>query len=340
MKRPRKNRVQERAGVNAARAFFESNHWLFQEIDRDNDYGRDAYIDVATATSVTATTGAVQIKSGKSFRTEDGRYRFPLKPDDALYWAASNIPIIGLVHDERANTLYWCNVTEALVATPWPKSVYLDARHQLTAASLGALADAIRASSDASRHPLLTSLSVDADLARQAIYDCFALARRDPQVLVVLRHLVSVISPAARRSAIGVLTHVAGNPDIFFTKTTWLPEATQAAARRAFADWSQSELAALLEVVGFDEVERGGIGQAVFHLISFDSNIEAKLLQCATRADDPAGSIALALGLYLASEDGPDRLQHLVTEHPQVRSLEWFGQVASGLREFGYVSLW
>ena len=55
-----------REGVNAARMFFENNDCAFQEIGLENDFGKDAYIDIGEAGSVTKSLRSLQIKSGAS----------------------------------------------------------------------------------------------------------------------------------------------------------------------------------------------------------------------------------------------------------------------------------
>jgi hypothetical protein len=53
-KQHRKNRVLEKEGVNATRSFFESSGCVFQEVNLENDYGKDAYIDLGDDVSTSS----------------------------------------------------------------------------------------------------------------------------------------------------------------------------------------------------------------------------------------------------------------------------------------------
>jgi hypothetical protein len=46
-------RITSREGVNAAQAFFERNGCIFQEIAQQNDFGKDAYVDLGEGGAVT-----------------------------------------------------------------------------------------------------------------------------------------------------------------------------------------------------------------------------------------------------------------------------------------------
>ena len=56
MKR-RKNRPTERNAANAARTLFEGCGYVFQEVSQDNDYGKDAYVDLVDGEDITGLCG-------------------------------------------------------------------------------------------------------------------------------------------------------------------------------------------------------------------------------------------------------------------------------------------
>src|SRR5919199_6810704 len=85
MKR-RRNRVTERKAVNVVRDFFESNGCVFQEVATDNDYGKDAYVDLAEGDRITGLCTAVQIKGGASYRRS---YFIPLDEPHRRIWRES-----------------------------------------------------------------------------------------------------------------------------------------------------------------------------------------------------------------------------------------------------------
>lgn len=67
------NRPIAQAGVIAARAFFEAERCVFQEVGLENDFGKDAYVDQTDAERhLTGLCVALQIKSGAKYRRSDG----------------------------------------------------------------------------------------------------------------------------------------------------------------------------------------------------------------------------------------------------------------------------
>ena len=72
------NRRVEREGINAAQAFFEKNNCVFQEVSLQNDFGKDAYLDVTRDGAFGPLCVALQIKSGISYRTNSDDYFIPI----------------------------------------------------------------------------------------------------------------------------------------------------------------------------------------------------------------------------------------------------------------------
>ena len=98
-------RATGRRGINAAQAFFEQNKCVFQEVAQQNDFGKDAYVDLGNDDGiVTCLCAALQIKSGPSYRTTSGNYIVPLDghADD---WRDSTVPVFGLVFDPDEDVL-------------------------------------------------------------------------------------------------------------------------------------------------------------------------------------------------------------------------------------------
>jgi hypothetical protein len=62
------SRISSRDGVNTARLFFEHHACRFQEIDQQQDIGKDVYVDLADKAGITPLCVALQIKSGVSYR--------------------------------------------------------------------------------------------------------------------------------------------------------------------------------------------------------------------------------------------------------------------------------
>jgi len=70
--------VTSEDGVNATRTFFMHNRCRFQEIDARNDFGKDAYVDIATNGIVSYLCVALQIKAGRSYCMASGDYFIPI----------------------------------------------------------------------------------------------------------------------------------------------------------------------------------------------------------------------------------------------------------------------
>lgn len=72
-------RTVAREGVNAAQTSFGRYGCVFQEVAQQNDFGKDAYVDIAGERTVTHLCVALQIKSGESFKTARGDYPIPVE---------------------------------------------------------------------------------------------------------------------------------------------------------------------------------------------------------------------------------------------------------------------
>lgn len=66
----RANAELEREAVNATRSLFEANSWVFQEVDKGNDYGKDAYVDCTENRAILGLCVALQIKGGNKYNAK------------------------------------------------------------------------------------------------------------------------------------------------------------------------------------------------------------------------------------------------------------------------------
>lgn len=110
-------RVTSRDGVNAGRMFFEHHACTFQEIDQQQDFGKDGYVDIADDGKVSHLCVALQIKSGPSYRTAGGDYAVPVD-DHADLWRRSTVPVFGIVYDPEDGHIRWVDLTGYLRAHP------------------------------------------------------------------------------------------------------------------------------------------------------------------------------------------------------------------------------
>ena len=110
-------RIICRDGVNAVRTFLEHHGCVFQEVDLQNDFGKDGYVDIGKDGAVTFLCAALQIKSGRSYRTAKGEYFIPVE-NHADNWRHSTIPVFGLIYDPDDTLIRWVDITGYLRAHP------------------------------------------------------------------------------------------------------------------------------------------------------------------------------------------------------------------------------
>jgi len=90
--------VTSRDGVNTVRSFFEHHACRFQEVDQQQNIGKDAYVDLVDDDAcITPLCVALQIKAGTSYRTGKGDYAIPVENHGEL-WRRSTVPVFGIVY--------------------------------------------------------------------------------------------------------------------------------------------------------------------------------------------------------------------------------------------------
>ncbi len=138
-------RITAREGINAAQAFFEHHGCVFQEVAQQNDFGKDAYVDIGENASVSFLCVAIQVKAGVSYRSAKGDYFIPID-DHAHNWRYSTVPIFGIVYDPDDQLMRWIDITGHLRANPHKQtgSVLVSREAILTEANLrGAFTSAL-----------------------------------------------------------------------------------------------------------------------------------------------------------------------------------------------------
>jgi hypothetical protein len=338
----RKNRAVERAAVNAARAFFESNGCVFQEVDLGNDYGKDAYVDFVHDEHVTGICFALQIKGGASYRRGTD-YGIPLHPGRAELWLNSTVPVIGIVHDPEDGKLRWCNISAYLHELQDRISSYIpvSANAILTADTLR-LEIIPNLERMSKLHPVLNVLSDSHIIKHQAIYDCFGIGRADARVLIALRYLLKTLDRDSMYIAIHVLTHVTPHPDIFWHADNWITTDVKDRVRKHFI-WEISEIIQMLSAVTWEHWARGDIGEDLYMILREDPGIERKMEQAAhlamDKGEDEAAFTALYLSVYWSADNGIERYREMTACNPKLRGMMLLPEIEYALHEFGYLTL-
>jgi homoserine acetyltransferase len=109
----KKNTITERAGVNYVRSVVEANNSVFKEIDRQHDYGHDAFVLLVEGEQVLPKEIALQIKAGATYCTAT-TCRIPATAGQIAFWAGHDLVTLGVVYDPDEDAAYWVDLqTEA-----------------------------------------------------------------------------------------------------------------------------------------------------------------------------------------------------------------------------------
>ena len=169
---------------------------MFQEVAQQNDFGKDAYVDIGEGGAVTFLCAALQVKSGTSYRIADGDYFIPVD-GHAHNWRYSTVPIFGLVYDPNDALMRWVDVTGHLRANPGQQTGKIPVSREaiLTEESLrGAFTSALAVY--AGRFgAIATSLLAAGELQTDAVYDAWALGRSDAKYLLIIRRFILDYEP-------------------------------------------------------------------------------------------------------------------------------------------------
>lgn len=336
-------RTTSRDGVNAAQTFFEHNGCVFQEVAQQNDFGKDAYVDLSDGRTVTHLCIAVQIKSGGSYRTTDGDYFVPVD-NHSRNWRLSTVPVFALVYDPDDRLLRWGDLTGHLRSNPSQDTGTIPVSRDafLTADSLrGSFMQAVKAYAHDTVGSIASGLLSETEaIQADAVYDAWALGRHDSRYLLLLRRLIIELRGPSVRRAIIALSHATPHPDIFWTNNNWIPEAIKVRARASFR-WSPREVAHMLDVVGDDDWGRGTVAESLDMLIREDPD-------CASVLDSTLGMLLVnnlhhaasgaALLLLAYSEDPRATLTSLAQRYPGLQSDDWFREIADTVKTWGAIS--
>jgi hypothetical protein len=337
MVRQNSSRVTSREGVNTARLFFEHHGCRFQEIDQQQDIGKDAFVDLADDAGITALCVMLQIKAGASYRTAKGDYVVPVDRHADL-WRRSTVPVFGIVHDPDDGHLRWVDLTGYLRAHPEQTggSVPVTGRSTLDEMTLrGAFTNAVRAYGARGTTDLVLNLLSPDPFQTGAMYDAWALSRSDPKYLLLLRRFLMDLQPEATRRSIWLLSHVGSHPNIFFTKDTWIKTEAEGLLLPSFR-WSPEELAHMLRAIDHSDYGYGTLGECLDVLLYEDPNIVRKLHVAITlllKDPDHTQAVRAATLALTHSKDQKRELALLIADFPALLEHEWFQEIAAALEE-------
>ncbi len=337
-------RVIEREGVNAAQALFERNGCVFQAVDQQNDFGKDAYVDIGCSGTVTPFCVAVQIKSGESYRMKSGDYVIPVN-NHADNWRRSTVPVFGLVYDPADRLIRWVDVTAYLCSHPQQNGGVIPVSRDavLNDSTLEVeFSNAIGKYAEGRTGSIALNLLSDGDAQTDAVFDAWALGRHDARFLIILRRLILDLRAPAVRRAIVALSHAAPHPDIFWTKDNWIPPHVEQQVQESFR-WSPQEVAHMISVFDVEDFGRGTLGQCFDVLMYEDRDVAAKLrsaIGILLEAKDMLRAVRAATVALAHSRNPRGELSLIIEEYPDVQHDEWFQAVAATVQNFGSFTLY
>jgi hypothetical protein len=287
---------------------------------------------------------AIQVKSGTSYKRHGG-YAITATAADVVLWAASTVPVFGLVHDPSEGRICWTNLTAwartqrigsggtAVVSSIW----------SLSAQTLPQFVREARDFMSATGPPALVGLADrNPDVQLAAVFDAFALGRRDARALLLLRASLRYLRDRQPlRAAIHVLALCVGHGDIFWHAGNWIDDSIRAQVRSELT-WSYDELVQLLSAADAEEYARGGRGEDIAAVIGNATGPDApsRLEDVAIHAPHEAAWPALMLLVSDAAEDGLALFNRLVPQSSTLRSEPHVVELGVVLSEFGYAWLW
>ena len=250
-------------------------------------------------------------------------------------------PVIGVVHDPKDGRLRWVNLTAALredrelASVHVPDGALLDEDGQLQV-----LIESVQATT---RSGLPTALGSDSDDEQEAaVWDCFAIARRNADALVAVRRCFLALGERGRLAGLVALAFCTPHPDVYWTNQNTLPDPIQRTVCASMR-WNVAEAWQLLEMVDPETAfERGSVGQCVYMLLFEDPDCRelARRTAIATVTDAPmVASWATAVYLYLVGDSGPAEWARLCAERPEFANVPYAEHFTVTLRDFGYITL-
>lgn len=295
-------------GIGAFDAWCVARRWPMVRVPTERDIGIDGFVQVTDGDGKpTGDVFAVQVKSGSSYlRTAGGAV--PVD-DHRDLWKHASSPVIAVVHDPASGAMWWSNASDALDHDPHLTMVAVTAPLPAGDQDVMPLLRSVRLHADFRFGVPRGIGSTDVDEQVAAAWQSLILGFRSAHALIALRRVLVSLDPIARADAVESLAHCTPHPDIFWTKDSLLPIAIREEVCATFR-WSLEELAALIEVIDENGIDRGSIGQSVYMLIFEDPGCAALLLRGAVE-------------LLVLDEELAGWAAYLAVAHAEDQQAEW-----------------
>jgi hypothetical protein len=349
MKMPKRRKLNaiERDGVNYVRSIVEHANCIFNEIHRENDYGNDGFIELVDGEIVTGKCLLVQIKSGKSYNSEDS-CNIPASGEHFKYWMSHKLPVIGIVFDPNHQCAFWMNISSFLKRNPL---VVNNGPYNIPFPKL-----AINRFDNAGFHdfflPIFLSRSIILDYDRSVE---FAMSSDFDMHSVGVKSLFygyrnklstweifeKILKERPSESTTGYLAyifaHVPGHGDIYWHKNSILNDHIEKLLKERFKHYDKEILVPLIRIVDENGFGRASVGQSVYAVIDLSvSDSGSKLL---TIINDPDLEIqtqkdALLLYCLIEQEKSEAALKEISNGDSDLKS--WAGELLMHLKKEGF----
>lgn len=348
-KKPKKS-ATEREGVNFVCSVVEHANCIFQEIERHNDFGNDAILELVEDENVRGICLALQIKSGKSYCTTDS-CTIPSDRDHFEYWYKHTLPVIGIVYDPSEERAYWTNITSYLrsrrhqvqdgpYTLHYPKTEIN--RFSNDGFSTFFLPQFLNKPVRLPREQAIRFANSDSpELQRLGLGALLTGYRDDMETWDLLLSLFrwrkqEEIDPYL----IYVLSLVPGHMDIFWHSGSTLDESLRRRLYPRYAELGYEDVLKLLMFVGEEGFQRGSLGQGVDTIVSLVANKISILADIAESADLDVDTrmSALILLTHYSSEAADALLQRMSTSSSELSEIA--SQLKEEIQTYGFVYLY
>jgi hypothetical protein len=223
------------------------------------------------------------------------------------------------------------------------QAVVVPEEQMLTSASMEAFVKAAqRALRRHGGQALLNLVDRDERSTLAAIWEAFALGRSDARALILLRNVLPRLRGLAFEDALWALSHVTSNPDIWWSARNWIPERIKEQVLREL-NWLSDEIYVLVDTLGEGDWQRGTAGEPLYLLLTYDFDIDSKLMMTLERActyhnGRVAGRVLGALQ-YRAEDDALALVEDVITALPQLLDFPYVVDIVAAVREHGWLDI-
>lgn len=287
-------------GVHYVGGIVTGANCIFQPIEQGNDQGNDAYIEFISNEVATSLFAWVQIKSGISYRRNDG-YAIPADRDHFSYWSNGPVPVVGIVYDPERKLAVWINISEFLRSHPdaietGPYVIPVPAENEFNAETFEAFKQRLMSYNYSSDAFFGRSLEYFADTENEqrcliGMRSLFAYHRDRKATWFYLIHSFRSTEGTVANQLMLLLGHLPSNPFMFWHGDNTISPEIEKHGKNLLADnFGRAEVLKLLVYVDAQGFAAGSVGyvvstivfaikdaQAILDDLAFDTSLSEEL---------------------------------------------------------------